>query len=330
MNGVAFNIGSIPIYWYGILVVAGMMAACAFSYIEWKSRGNDRVVFWWMFWVVVISGYFGSRWFYLIFNPSDIQSWFSFISISSGRSIIGGVLFSTLISSLAISIFKIPVDKRELYSIVLPNMLLAQSIGRWGNFTNQELYGSMVDNLDWAPNFIKEGMTIEAEGATSMYQPLFVYESFLDFTGWLMITFIFKQMKYFKIGTHGSMYFIWYGIVRASMELLRDDKFIMKINGFPTSFFWALIFIIFGIASFIVFQWYYDKWNYFVNEKVPNFLSMTKEKTSMFFKCLINKEISYYINRLEIENIYLEKKVLSSSRKIFYVNKFQGDCYKRN
>ncbi|NQX83683.1 MAG: prolipoprotein diacylglyceryl transferase [Mycoplasmataceae bacterium] len=329
MNGVAFYIGVIPIPWYGILVVAGMLLASLFSYYEWRKRGNDRTVFWWLFWVVVLSGYFGSRWFYLIFNPSDINGWYSFISISTGRSIIGGIVFSVSITSLIISLFNIPIDKRELYSVVLPNMLLAQAIGRWGNFANQELYGNAVSSLDWAPNFIKEGMLIDVNGVESYYQPLFLYESIADIIGWLLITFIAKNSKKLKVGTHGSLYFIWYGATRASIELFRDSTYIMKINGFPTSFFWALIFLAYGIVSFVIYQWQYDKFSFYLNVIIPLSLKKNYDTFKSSIMYLLTRKISYYIHMKDSIILYENEMHSKLPLKGIYTALYDGDNYSK-
>ena len=325
-NSIAFYIGSLGITWYSIFVFFGLVTSATATYLEWKRRNLPMKIYGWLFISVTLFGFFGARWFYLIFNPSDIYGAGAFFSLSGGRSIIGGVVFGSIFTSIIISIGKLEIDRREIFSIILPNMLLAQAFGRWGNFTSQEVYGLAVDNLNHLPTFIQEGMYIEVDGVYNYYQPLFLYESILNLLGWLLITFIAKPNKKLKPGTHGSLYLIWYGIVRSSMELYRSPQFIMNINGFPTSFFWAIIFIVVGIISFVVFQWYYGYFEYYKDE-------VFKYKFIIFYRNIINmkyffnfRSSTYIKNKKEI-NMYYNKKIVDNRFKKSYYLKAEEDNY---
>ena len=323
---IAFYIGPIPIPWYGIFVTLGLLASALATYIEWKRKNYSTTIFAWLFIVVVLSGFFGARWFYLIFNPEDIYAWWSFITISGGRSIIGGVIFSTLITSAFIKLAKIEIDRREIMSIILPNILLAQAIGRWGNFFNQELYGQIANDISFLPEFISEGMYIEVDGQYNYYQPLFLYESILNLFGWLVITFLLKNIKSLKPGTQASFYFIFYGLIRSSMELFRDPQFIMQINEFPTSFFWALLYIVFGFLSFYIFQYKYYYVDYYFNEVYKLQRSYLIENIKLYKYLFRNKYLYYYIYRNKSKNNYLQKlnqsKILIGKYKLWEEENF--------
>ena len=258
------DVGPFAIYWYGIFVVTGFLATVVFSYIEWRKKGYSRFHYMNIFWIAIISGLWGARVWYLIFNPADINGLFSFFQISQGRSIQGSIFFGSLSLFLYNKHFMPEVEWRYTFSILIPNILIGQAIGRWGNFADQNVYGSIVQNSDQGlfamlPTFIKDGMLI----AGDYRQPVFLYESIADLMAWILINKVIKSFKQVKPGVHGGMYFFTYGLIRASLELFRDDKYIMKINNFPTSFLLALIFMVLGIMIMIYYQCFYKQGQFF-------------------------------------------------------------------
>ena len=310
----AFYIGPIPVPWYGIFLTLGLLAAAIATFIEWRKKGYSMTLYGWLFIVVIISGFYSARWFYLILNPTDIHSFWDFLRLSGGRTITGGIIGATLITWGFIKVAKLPIDPRQVFSVVLPNLLLAQAIGRWGNFANHEVYGQSVESLSHLPDFISNQMYIYpvdpitglATGDPSYRVPLFLYESFFCFLGWLIITFLMKPNNYFKPGTHGAAYFIWYGTLRASMELLRDPTYIMKIGDVPTSFILAIIMAISGIIAFIVLQYKFWDYMFWVEKSRGLRTRLNYDIAIVKIKLLFNK-----IDKSEAEN------KLNDSRKRF-------------
>lgn len=276
---------------YGLLVMSAFFIAVIFSYVEWRKNGFSR----WHWTMIVMLGSFfavyGGRWWYLAFNPSDMHHWWSFITIRGGRSILGTIATSFFAIWIYTRTIGYDLDFRYVFSIIAPNILLAQSIGRWGNFYNQEVYGMAVESLSWLPNFIQQGMFIDG----SYRVPLFLYESVLNMVGWIFITFILKNMKSIKPGVHGATYLTWYGITRASMELFRDPQFVMKIGWFPTSFFLSFFFILTGLIMIYVYQFKYTKLMLWMNFYSKPQIAMMKSKVLIFFKrsmFIINSSIA--------------------------------------
>ncbi len=260
----SISIGPFEFYWYGIFIVTGFLATVFFSYLEWRKKGYSRFHYMNIFWIAVISGLWGARVWYLLFNPADINGILSFFQVSQGRSIQGSIFFGTLSLFLYTKYFMPQVEWRYCFSILIPNILIGQAFGRWGNFADQNVYGLIVENPNQGlfallPNFIQEGMFIDG----FYREPLFLYEALADLFIWILINKVAKSFKQIKPGVHGGMYFFAYGLIRSSMELFRDDKYIMKINDFPTSFALALMFMVGGIFIMIYYQFFYKQGQFF-------------------------------------------------------------------
>ncbi len=277
----SINIGPFEIYWYGIFVVSGFIATVVFSYIEWRKKGYSRFHYMNIFWIAIISGLWGARVWYLVFNPTDINGILSFFQISQGRSIQGSIFFGALSLFLYNKYFMPEVEWRYTFSILIPNILIGQAIGRWGNFADQNVYGLIVQNPDQGlfsllPAFIQDGMFIDGY----YRQPVFLYEAIADLFAWILINKVAKSFKQIKPGVHGGMYFFSYGLIRSSMELFRDDKYIMKIHNFPTSFALALLFTVVGIMIMIYYQFFYKQGQFFFKYQLSCYNAFIK----MFFQ----------------------------------------------
>jgi phosphatidylglycerol:prolipoprotein diacylglycerol transferase len=126
--------------------------------------------------------------------------------------------------------------------------LLAQAIGRWGNFFNSEAHGvaTTLEHLKslHIPNFIINGMKIEGV----YYTPTFLYESLACFL--LFIVFIFiRRGTYRKVGTMTALYLIGYGMIRFFIEISRTDA--LMLYGFKVAQIASITMIIIGIVLLI-------------------------------------------------------------------------------
>jgi phosphatidylglycerol:prolipoprotein diacylglycerol transferase len=150
-----------------------------------------------------------------------------------------------------------PVSVRQvsmwLYcDAIVPTILIGQVIGRWGNYMNQEVYGSAI-NGSWA-HFVNNlfpymtgvsGSDMMSEGVT--YQPLFLIESFFNFWGLILIYFVCEFIPFKKAGDMGLLYFLWYGILRSSLEPLRDNDF-----HHHTSLIFSIVWIAIAVALLVL------------------------------------------------------------------------------
>lgn len=248
MEKVALDLGPIQIYWYSIFIFIGMLVACCLIYKEAKKREIDEEFLVNLTFNTIIIGIIGARLYYVLFNlsyyldnPIEIfQIWNGGLAIHGG--IITGLLFIIYYSK------KHEVNLWKLLDIIVVGLIIAQAIGRWGNFFNSEAYGSITTAAHLKslgiPRFIIDGMYILGE----YRQPTFFYESVWCFFGFLAMLII-RRYKYLKIGQLTSFYLIWYGIIRFIIEAMRTDS--LMLGPLKMAQIVSLVFIISGIIIFI-------------------------------------------------------------------------------
>jgi phosphatidylglycerol:prolipoprotein diacylglycerol transferase len=139
----------------------------------------------------------------------------------------------------------------QAIDIAVPTILVAQAVGRWGNFFNQEVYGVITDvsQWSWLPTFIQQQMTIGG----SFRVPLFLIESFINLTGYFVIRYGIGEglKRYQRPADQALMYLVWYGLTRGIMEPLRNPTFNMGNDG-NWSFVWGWVFFISGLIAILV------------------------------------------------------------------------------
>ncbi len=250
----------IPVY--GILAVVGFGLTAVWAYIEWNKAGYRNWDFVLIISFSVILGLYGAKLWYIVFDfdhtfgPNGIHDLFSLLySIfipSSGRTIIGTIIFASIGIYFYPKWFSPDVNRYKAMDILLPAIAIGHAISRWGNFANHNVYGQIVDlnEIDWLPMWLTNNMLINGE----YREPLFLYESFADIGTFAAIFFIFKTNKYWKDGVAGASYIMLYGLIRAIMEPFRDQLFVMSTFGIPTSFVTAIILFVIGFLLMIHFQ----------------------------------------------------------------------------
>ena len=185
--------------------------------------------------------------YYLADPLSMIRVW------EGGLAIQGGVLGGILAGYLVLKYKKIDTSFRRLVDIIVPNILIAQSIGRWGNFFNQEVYGKCIakDSVSWIPDFILNNMNEGRIYCPTGYvaTPLFLYESLLTLLGFILISIVIRKVYTKRVdGELGALYLIYYGTIRIIMEPMREEYYIMRIFGnISQSILMSALFIIGGI-----------------------------------------------------------------------------------
>lgn len=224
MDRVAVDLGFIQIYWYSICIFVAIVIACTLIFREAKRRGVDEDFLVNLAFNTVIFGIIGARLYYVAFNfqyylahPIEIiEIW------NGGLAIHGGLLAGFL--SVLTYCKKNEVSTLRIIDMIVVGLIIAQSIGRWGNFFNKEAYGAVTTlaSLKIFPQFIIDGMYIMGE----YHQPTFLYESIGCFIGFIALLFIRKNEN-IKIGTLTSAYMIWYGILRFIIEAMRTDSLML-------------------------------------------------------------------------------------------------------
>lgn len=207
---IAFTIFGLEIRWYGVLIAVAILLAGLISYKKAKVNNiNEEIVFDIILWSVP-AGIIGARLYYVIFqwdyygnNLSEI-----FMIRNGGLAIHGGLIFGILTGYLVCKAKK--VDFLNLADLVVPQIALAQAIGRWGNYFNGEAHGGPT-NLPWA---------IEVNG--QMVHPTFLYESI-----WCLILFFFLSYMFKRKRVDGQvvcLYGFLYSLERFFVEGLRTDS----------------------------------------------------------------------------------------------------------
>ena len=272
----SFGIGNFQITFYSLFILTGAILALLIGMYRIKKLGYDPHRLENVFLIAFPSGLVGARLWYIIcqfgseFLPVFKQDGFfaglgnlfgitsSGIQIS-GLAIEGGVVLGILAGVIFVMKRRKEMRPLDIADCVIPGILLAQAIGRWGNFFNQEVYGKVVDpsGWSWLGNWFVNQMTIDG----GFRQPLFLIESLINIGGFLFLTFVLGKWlkKYLTPGTVSFSYFIWYGTVRAILEPLRDPEFIMTgYISVSTSIVFIIIGVI-GIALLYSYRFYFKK-----------------------------------------------------------------------
>lgn len=219
--GTNFNI-----YWYGFLIALGILLAMLYGFRKMKpvgidpDRGTDAVV------TGFIGALFGLRAYYIAFN--DSVSWSEFFNFrDGGLAIYGGIIGAIVVGGIVVKLRGLSLS--AMLDVTAPCFFIGQSIGRWGNFFNQECFGANTD-LPWGMissstmNYVSEHYD-DLGGQVSSYAPVhpcFLYESLWCAAGFLFLHLYFKHRKF--DGEIFLMYLGIYGLGRFFIEGTRTDS----------------------------------------------------------------------------------------------------------
>ena len=253
-NNPHFTIFGYPIYYYAVIIVCGIILATVVVAILFKRRNIPTEWVLDLLLCILPLGIIGARTFFVVTDPSsDITEWFSTFR-DGGLSIIGGVIGGAVGVVIFCLIHK--VNFFRVTDCLMPGVILAQAIGRWGNFVNQEVYGPEVTNeaLQWFP------LSVYIDATGEWHYAFFFYESMINL---IIFALLFTLMWKFKKKPSGlalAGYLFGYGTVRSIMEPLRDSQFILGSN-IPVSQVMALIMAFGGLTLAICLViWNYKKY----------------------------------------------------------------------
>lgn len=243
MNPVAFSIGGFDIRWYGILIATGMILGILLaSYnCKWREADYDNMLN-----IVLLAipiGIVGARLYYVIFEFDNYKNNIldAFNIRNGGLAIHGGLIFAIGTALIYTKIKKLSFIK--FADVAAPSIILAQALGRWGNFFNQEAHGDAVsyEFIKHFPMFIQKGMNING----LYYNPTFLYES-----TWNIIIFIILMILLRKSKKNGIVFFSYiglYSIGRFVIEGMRTDS--LMLGSVRVAQLVSLI----GVAAWIIF-----------------------------------------------------------------------------
>lgn len=221
-NPVLVKLGPISIYWYGVLIVLGALLATQIASYLSRRNGHDPEIAWNMLIVLLIAGVLGGRayhvissWDYYRANPGQIIG-LQMRGFGIFGSVIGGAI------ALAIYCWVNKLRFLEWSDYAIPGVLLAQAIGRWGNFFNQELYGPPT-TLPWGI-YIAPEHRLPQYAAFERFHPTFFYESSLNLIGFVILFLLARNWK--KNRLWGDIFWLYgmiYPLIRFFIEFLRPD-----------------------------------------------------------------------------------------------------------
>lgn len=224
INPVAFKLFGLEVNWYGIIIVSGMLLAIILASREAERVGlkeDDVIDF--MFWGLPLS-IIGARLYYVAFewqqyakNPLEILA-----IRNGGLAIYGGLLAGGLV--MYVFTKRRGIDFWQFLDIAVPGVIIAQAIGRWGNFMNQEAYGgptsrAFLESLH-LPEFIINNMDINGV----YHHPTFLYESLWNVLGFVLLLVLRRRKNFLKIGELTFSYVMWYAFGRFFIEGMRTDS----------------------------------------------------------------------------------------------------------
>ena len=247
VNSVAFEIFGIEIAWYALFITFGMICCITYAVVQSRKIGMtfDDVIDFALFTIPI--GVIGARLYYVL---SELDQYHSFIDVinirEGGLAIYGGIIAGT-ITVFVVSLVK-KINFFAFGDCVAPGVLLAQGIGRWGNFMNGEAFGY---ETDW---FCRMGLQNFLTGNKLMYvHPTFLYESLWNLLGVLLVYLFAKLIGKKYDGQLILLTFGWYGRGRMFIEGLRTDSLYIPGTEIRTSQALALVIFVFCLAMLIYF-----------------------------------------------------------------------------
>jgi phosphatidylglycerol:prolipoprotein diacylglycerol transferase len=220
-----FSVGNFRITWYGLLIAIGLVLAMFYAMKRAKDFKitvddlTDVLIFSLIFAIV------GARLYYVVFDPNRSVDYKSFLDVISlwngGLAIYGGFIGAFVTAYIVCRIKKISVG--SMFDIAALGFLIGQAIGRWGNFVNQEAYGSITTKLPWRMGIIDANIYDSTFGKLITVNPCFLYESLWCVLGFILLHIYSKKHRKFN-GEIFLMYVMWYGFGRFFIEGLRTDS----------------------------------------------------------------------------------------------------------
>ena len=209
------SIGSFCIYFYGIIIAAGLLLAIIYGVRNGKRLDIDPDTIYDLVIWGVIAAVIGARLYYCVFNWSSYAANPAkiFAIRDGGLAIYGGIIGAIIAVWIRCRMKKISIF--PALDIMSFGLLIGQLIGRWGNFFNREAFGYETDI------FCRMGLTL---GNTTTYvHPTFLYESLWNLVGFVALHFYSKKHRKYK-GQFFILYVFWYGLGRAWIEGMRSDS----------------------------------------------------------------------------------------------------------
>ncbi len=266
MNPEIFSIGNFSVRWYSVLILTGIIIGIVLASREAKKFNLPKDFIFDLSFYLILFGIMGARLYYCLFNFSFYKNnLLDILKIWNGGLAIHGGIIAGLITLIIYCKAK-KVNPVKLCDIVVPSLIIAQAIGRWGNFFNSEAHGpattlTTLQNLH-LPHFIIEGMHINGV----YYHTTFLYESLWCLIGFIILLLIRKFYKSLKKGQLTCFYMMWYSLGRLFIESLRTDS--LMLGQIKVAQLVSLIMLLTGLIIFLYLCFNSSKKSQFYNEQL--------------------------------------------------------------
>ena len=246
------DIGPLSIHFYGLTLLVAIAAAVGITGLRWTRRGGDwdlifRVAVW-----GVAFGIIGARLYHVITSWNELPDewWGAFAIWKGGLGVWGGIGLGAIVG--AIVAHRSGASVAKLADCVAPGLLVAQGIGRFGNWWNQELFGKPTD-LPWGLEIDPENRPID-DIEHDTFHPTFLYEALWCFAAAGLLLLIERRFKgRIRPGGLFALYVLVYSVGRLWIETLRIDPS-HEIGGIRLNVFVAAAAIVLSAAFFVVWQ----------------------------------------------------------------------------
>lgn len=231
MDPVAFNIFGIDIMWYAVIITTAMVLGTLLTIRSGEKQGfvGDHILD--IALVAIPLALIGARLYYVLFNLELYQGdWMSIFNTRLGGMAIHGGLIGGFLGGYIVAKYR-KMNLLKMMDVAAPFLILAQAIGRWGNYVNMEAYGGPT-NLPW-------GILIDGV----MVHPTFLYESIWNLAVFGLLIYIARRKKF--DGQIAGLYMIMYSVGRFFIEALRTDS--LMIGGLRTAQIVSILLIVGGI-----------------------------------------------------------------------------------
>ncbi len=232
VNSEAFSVFGLSIAWYALIICVGMIAAVGYVIYRAGKIGidSDNILDFALFTIPI--GVIGARLYYVIMEIDQFDSLAEVFDIrSGGLAIYGGIIAGAITVYVICRIKKIPFP--AFADCVVPGLILAQAIGRWGNFMNGEAFGGITDSfLRMGILNLNSAYTFDTMEMVYVH-PTFLYESLWNLVGFIAVNIYYKHKRY--DGEIFLLIFGWYGLGRMWIEGLRTDSLYLFGTSIRTS-----------------------------------------------------------------------------------------------
>lgn len=227
----------IEIYWYGIIICAGLILALVYGMCNAKKSGITTDDLLDVAIVAIPVAIICARLFYVLTDEVPQKSFVDVIAVWDGGISIIGTIIGGIIGVCLVCLIK-KLNILNVFDLACRCLIIGQIIGRLGNFVNVEVYGKATE-LPW-------GMYIEKLGYA--VHPLFAYEMLWNIIGFVLLVILAKKKKY--DGEIFFTYIAWYGLGRTFLELLRDGEFVL--TGYVSAIIAASFFVAAVLANIVL------------------------------------------------------------------------------